>query len=354
MTGLRAISLFSGMGGDSEGIKNSGIELIAYSEKSKLFQESHNLNFPNCKLIGNGDITKTTDEEFSEYTDNINLIFAGFPCQGFSNAGKKLPDDPRNTLFTYFLKATKIIKPDYIIGENVKGLKTRKTETGRYYIDVIEEEFDKIGYDMVHKVIKCNLHGIPQNRQRLILVGIKKTLNKTFNWPAEQENNTNLKDIVKTFTMEGALKIEKEDFDMRDIPDECIIKDMESEDEGYDPHPNLVLLAKKSDPVYIYKGEPYPKRIHFGKRIPVGGEIIDIRKPLNTIICTYARQPRFFVPQQNKNGYYLRCLLPVELQQIQGFPENYKIEGNKKEQIVQIGNAVPPPLITLIIKEMLK
>ena len=154
--------------------------------------------------------------------------------------------------------------------------------------------------------------------------------------------------------MEGVLKIEKEDFDMRDIPDECIIKDMESEDEGYDPHPNLVLLAKKSDPVYIYKGEPYPKRIHFGKRIPVGGEIIDIRKPLNTIICTYARQPRFFVPQQNKNGYYLRCLLPVELQQIQGFPENYKIEGNKKEQIVQIGNAVPPPLITLIIKEMLK
>ena len=74
------------------------------------------------------------------------------------------------------------------------------------------------------------------------------------------------------------------------------------------PHPNLKLLAKAKD--YEYKGDIYPRRIHFGKRIPVGGEIIDIRKPLNTITCTYARQPRFFVPLQNKNGYYLRCLLP--------------------------------------------
>ena len=92
------------------------------------------------------------------------------------------------------------------------------------------------------------------------------------------------------------------------------------------PHPNLKLLAKDKD--YEYKEKIYPRRIHFGKRIPVGGEIIDIRKPLNTIICTYSRQPRFFVPLKNKNGYYLRCLLPDELKQIQGFPTDYKISGD--------------------------
>lgn len=349
---MKAISLFSGMGGDSLGIHNSGIELVAYSEKEKIFQKSHELNFPDCRLLGDGDITKTTDEELLGYKDTINLIFAGFPCQGFSNAGKKLPDDPRNTLFREFLRATRLINPDYIIGENVKGLISRKTEDGRNYIDVIKEEFETLGYNILYKVMKCNLHGIPQNRQRLIIVGIKSTLNKSFNYPIEQENTTHLKNIINTFTMEGALKIEKEDFDMAQIPDECILKDMDNDDNGTDPHPNLTLLAKKSDPVYMYKGTPYPQRIHFGKRIPVGGEIIDIRKPLNTIICTYARQPRFFVPQQNRNGYYLRCLLPYELKQIQGFPPDYKIAGNKKEQIVQIGNAVPPPLIELIISNL--
>ena len=102
-----------------------------------------------------------------------------------------------------------------------------------------------------------------------------------------------------------------------------IIKDMENNETESNPHPYLKELAKKRN--YIYKEVSYPIRLHFGKRIPVGGEVIDIRKPLNTIICTYARQPRFFVPQQNKNGYYLRCLLPDELKQIQGFPKDYKL-----------------------------
>ena len=135
------------------------------------------------------------------------------------------------------------------------------------------------------------------------------------------------------------------------IPDECIIKDMENDDGETNPHPNLKLLLKSKN--YKYNDTIFPTRIHFGKRIPVGGEIIDIRKPINTIICTYARQPRFFIPQQNKNGYYLRCLLPDELKQIQGFPGEFKIAGNKKDKIKQVGNAVPPPLITLIVKQLL-
>ena len=351
---LNAISLFSGMGGDSLGIKHAGLNLIAYSEKESKFCETHNINFSNCTLLGNGDITKTEDNILIEFKNTIDLIFAGFPCQGFSQAGKKLPNDPRNTLFREFLRSTKIIIPKYIIGENVKGLLSRKTDAGELFIDIIQKEFENIGYTIYKKVMKCNLHGIPQNRQRLIIVGIRNDLNQGFEFPEERENTTNLKDIVK-FSMEGALKIEEVDFDMKTIPNECILKDMNNDEieqsiGGKKPHPNLKLLAKDKD--YEYKGDVFPKRIHFGKRIPVGGEIIDIRKPLNTIICTYARQPRFFVPLQNKNGYYLRCLLPDELKQIQGFPPDYKIAGNKSQQIVQIGNAVPPPLITQVIESL--
>ena len=353
---IKAISLFSGMGGDSLGIQSAGLELVAYSEWEKEMIETHELNFPNTILLGDGDITKTTDSEFLKYKDEVDLIFAGFPCQGFSHAGKKLPDDPRNTLFREFLRSTNLIKPKYIIGENVKGLQTRKNVDGNLYIDIIKEEFNKIGYDIYYRVYMCSKLNItvPQNRERLIIVGIRKDLNKEFTFPEENDNKMgNLKEIIQ-FSMKGALKLETEDLDFNydDIPEECILTDMDNIEEENDPHPNLVGLAKKRD--YVRKDKARPHRLHFGRRLDVGGEIIDIRKPINTIICSYAHCPRFFVPLKNKNGNYLRCLLPDELKQIQGFPKDYKLSGNTSKKIKQIGNAVPPPLIKMIIDELIK
>ena len=353
---IQAISLFSGMGGDSLGIVKAGLNLVAYSEWEKEMKETHELNFPNTVLLGGGDITKTTDDEFLDYKGRVNLIFAGFPCQGFSHAGKKLPDDPRNTLFREFLRSTRLIKPKYIIGENVKGLISRKNVDGDLYIDIIKDEFNKIGYDIYYKVYMCSKLniGVPQNRERLIIVGIRSDLNQKFEFPEESDDRIgDLKNIIK-FNMDGALKMEPDylDFDFNDLPKECILTDMDNEEEENKPHPNLVQLAKKRD--YVRKDKARPHRLHFGRRLDVGGEIIDIRKPINTIICSYAHCPRFFVPLKNKNGNYLRCLLPNELKQIQGFPEDYKLSGDTGKQIKQIGNAVPPPLIKMIVDELIK
>ena len=353
-TTMKAISLFSGMGGDSLGIVNAGLDLIAYSEWEKEMKETHELNFPETKLIGCGDITKTTDEDFIKYRNVVDLIFAGFPCQGFSHAGKKLPDDPRNTLFREFLRSTKLINPKYIIGENVKGLLSRKNVDGDLYIDIISDEFSKIGYDIYYKVYMCSKLEIkvPQNRERLIIVGIRKDLKQKFEFP--EENNKKDGDLFRIieFNMTGALKVEPDylDFDFNEIPKECILTDMDNEEEENNPHPNLVQLAKKRD--YVRKDKARPHRLHFGRRLDVGGEIIDIRKPLNTIICSYDHCPRFFVPLKNKKGNFLRCLLPDELKQIQGFPKDYKLSGNVGKQIKQIGNAVPPPLIEMIINSL--
>ena len=354
-TNMKAISLFSGMGGDSLGIIKSGFDLVAYSEWEKEMKETHELNFPDTKLIGSGDITKTTDEEFLEYKDVVDLIFAGFPCQGFSHAGKKLPDDPRNTLFREFLRSTRLINPKYIIGENVKGLRTRKNVDGDLYIDIIKDEFNKIGYDVYYKVFMCSKLdiGVPQNRERLIIVGVRSDLKQEFVFPDENKTkNGDLKNIIE-FNMTGALKIEPDylDFDFSDLPDECVLTDMENDEEENNPHPNLVQLATKRD--YVRKDKQRPHRLHFGRRLDVGGEIIDIRKPINTIICSYAHCPRFFIPLKNKNGNFLRCLLPDELKQIQGFPKDYKLSGNVGKQIKQIGNAVPPPLIELIVNSLI-
>lgn len=412
----KAISLFSGMGGDSLGIEQAGFDVIAFNEINKAAIESHKLNFPNSELIVddtpfeedeeqnddevNSDDSNMSKEEkkkrddankkrkrdidkkkkekeknktniqcipddvFQRYKGDVDLVFAGHPCQGFSNGGKKLPDDPRNTLFREFARVCELVQPKYIIGENVDGLLSRKTSDGENYFDVIKKEFEEIGYNINKKVCHAVKYGVPQLRKRLVYVGIRKDLGKKYEFPEElndgkvidgEANLPNLQDIV-SFDMEGAIKIEKADFDMEnEIPEQCIMKDLTNDDKDDEEniHPYLRLKSKSRN--VEYSGKTHHSLLSFQKRdSPIHCEIIDVRNPSKTIICTYDHQPRLFVPLQNKNGFYLRCLLPDELKQIQGFPANFKIEGNKKDKIKQIGNAVPPPLIKLIVQKLLE
>ena len=364
---MKAISLFSGMGGDTLGIQRSGLTVVAFNEFDKHAVSCHKLNFPSSELIEDTshkkdkdkiNIQMIDDKIFSDYKDNVDLIFAGHPCQGFSNGGKKLPNDPRNTLFREFARVCRLSKPKYIIGENVDGLLSRKTATGENYIDVIVDEFDKIGYNVKYQVCHAVQYGVPQLRKRLVYVGIRKDLNKEFTFPEPLNDGKtdlpNLKNIIK-FSMEGAIKIEPDDFDMTSIPDECIVKDMKNDEEedSDNIHPYLRLKAKTRD--FEYGNKIHENMLSFGKRdSPVHAEVIDIRNPSKTIICTYDHQPRLFVPLQNKNGYFLRPILPDELKQIQSFPADFKLTGSKKEQIKQIGNAAPPLLVEAIVKKILE
>jgi len=98
----KAISLFAGCGGDTLGLEQAGYEVIGFVEFWNKAIETHKLNFPNSEFIGeefNGDITKIPDEFFKRFEGQIDILFAGFPCQGFSHGGKKDPKDPRNKLF---------------------------------------------------------------------------------------------------------------------------------------------------------------------------------------------------------------------------------------------------------------
>ena len=355
-----AISLFSGLGGDSLGLKQSGCKIIAYNELKPLFCKSHDANFPDSELIHEdkvNDISKLKDSTFEKYKDKTDIIFAGFPCQGFSTAGKKKDDDPRNTMFLEFLRATKIINPNIIIGENVKGLLKRTASNGELYIDIIVAEFEKLGYDVIYQVFKCEKYNVPQSRERLIIIGIKK--DNPHGWkpsfPEQSITNPNLIPIIK-YDMTGSIKVNSEWF--KDIPDQCILTDMNDTNvykNNNGAHPYLVSKIVAGDDEKSYNGKDYDYLFSFGKRdSPIHCEIIDIRKPSKTIICTYEHQPRLFVPLRNPSGCYIRMLLPSELKQIQGFPEDYIVCGNVKEQIIQIGNAVPPPLIKAICENIIK
>ena len=346
----KSISLFSGMGGDTLGMEWAGFEVTGYAEFIKTFRASHETNFTDSVLIGkdvNGDVTKITDAEITKHKDKVNLIFAGFSCQSFSSAGERKEDDPRDNLYKEFLRFARIIGPKYVIGENVKGLLTKKKGDVKY-IDLIVSDLEELGYNVEYKVLDCSKYGVPQKRERLFIIG-SKTRVPTF--PDELDDyKPSIVDIVK-YSNKGIYQITKDVFDYTKLDKKYIITDMSDDTQTNDPHPYLKMKCDSKD--VEYDGKTHGNLISFGKRdSPIHCEVVNLLKPTKTIICTYAHQPRFFVLQRNKIGYFLRCFTVDELKQIQGFPLEFSVCGNRKEQIQQIGNAVPPVVVQQIVAKL--
>jgi hypothetical protein len=122
------------------------------------------------------------------------------------------------------------------------------------------------------------------------------------------------------------------------------------------PHPYLLLKKDARGSTYpVPDGRVFPGGLlSFGKRIsPIHAEVMDRSHPSKTIICTYENQPRLYVPQKTIDGIpTIRCLLIDELKQIQGFPVDFRLCGNRKQQIHMIGNAAPPPLVSFIVRSI--
>ena len=346
-----AVSLFSGCGGDTLGLETAGFKVIAFSELKKTFATTHLANFPESKYIQDskgktGDITKIEDAQFHPYRGKTDIIFAGFPCQGFSHAGKKSTTDPRNQLYQQFVRATKEIRPLFIIGENVQGLEKMKSgpaDTDPMMIDCIKAAFETIGYALTHKLQEVTSFGVPQKRKRVVLVGWDTNRIKSFQatkfWTqVAQAGATRVMPTLRSFTtnsMEGAYQIPTAhvpaDFATYSLP-----VSQSSVPTGT-PHP-YVVLKTDSDLLSCKKRD---SAIH--------SEIVDLDAPAKTIICTYAHQPRLLIGLRKPDGTaYARTMTPDELKQIQGFPANYTLNGSTSEKVIQVGNAVPPPMIECV------
>jgi DNA (cytosine-5)-methyltransferase 1 len=334
---MDAISLFAGAGGDTLGLEKSGLNVVAFSENNKDAIQTHLNNFSESVWLGSnvkGDITKIPDSEFQEYHGKIKVIFAGFPCQGFSNAGKKDTNDPRNKMFYEFLRSVRIIQPEWFIGENVPGLLTRKTDDNESnVIDIIQKEFEEIGYSLVYKVYDTSNVGVPQARKRLLIVGNR--LKIPFEMPIFNLDKVGIHTIIEE-SLEGAIECNL------NPPPECIVTLSNNLKVTGTPH--SYLLTKIAD-----------GRISFGKRdSSTHAEVLDLRKPSKTIICAYSFQPRLYICLKNTdNKLYIRCLTKKELAQIQGFPATHQFSGNEASIIKQIGNAVPAKLIEMVMRSML-
>lgn len=325
------------------------------------------------------DTRKTTPVSvynFEVETDNSYIVdnTVVHNCQGFSHAGKKKADDKRNELVYEFARAARIIEPEWIIGENVKGLLARKGKDPaqpadaplRPVIDIIRDLFERTGYKMTYKVIDVTEIGVPQHRKRLIIVGHRGTQYPHMPWsdltPATTPPQTSIRAFLKPH-LKDAMELPAL-YKPAEQGAHYWIATTETAATGT-PHPNLALLVsgtrnpsskeKKDNPSIAAKIVEKDGLISFGVRKGgYHGMVLNPDVACNTIISTYNLCPRLFVGLRNATTgkYWIRCMTPQELGQIQGFPADYAWQGTEKEQIIQIGNAVPPPLGERIVKSL--
>jgi len=363
---MRAISLFSGAGGDTLGLQRAGYTVVAFSEMNAAAVATHLAQFPESVHLqsptGDPKIQNIPDSVFEAYKGQIDVLFAGFPCQGFSHAGKKRSNDARNELVHEFARVARLVQPTWIVGENVKGLLSRKGKDPlpphdmKPVITIVHDLFGRIGYKLSHRVIDATTVGVPQGRKRLIMVGHRDGYPHLPSLPSL--SSSTIRSILAPH-LEGATLFQGtiEGQDARYwIPTTCVGATGQ-------PHPNLLRLAagirnRSSKEIETQPDGPLTivepgGLISFGvRKSGYHGEILDPDAASKTIICAYAVCPRLFVGLYNAatNTRWIRCLTPRELGQIQGFPPAFPWQGNEKEQVTQIGNAVPPALVQHVLE----
>lgn len=300
---LNVLDLFCGCGGMSKGLSDSGMNIIAGIDIWDKAINSYSKNFEHqviCK-----DLTELPPDDFNKLynKDNIeiDLLVGGPPCQGFSIAGKRDIKDPRNSLFIEYIKYLNYYQPKAFIMENVMGILSMKTEKKENVIDIILSELSK-DYNCIVTKLYASDFEVPQNRRRVIIIGINKKLNIEPTKPISilsKENRIPVKDIL----------ISKENVDS-----------------SYYLSEKALLGIKKKKEKSKKNGNGF------------GAQMLNFDKPSYTIPARYWKDGYDALVQYNENE--IRRLTILELKRIQSFPDDYIIEGNKKEIIMQIGNAV--------------
>ena len=189
---LTSIDLFSGCGGLTKGLSMAGIRSILASDIDENCEKTFNRNFPDVPFIRK-DITEITKDEVDNLIGNIvpDIIVGGPPCQGFSLANKrrnKVSDDPRNRLFYGFVKFINWYSPRLFVMENVKGLLSMQNgQVLQTILEVFRQAGNYGGYNVEYRVLLASDYGVPQNRERVIIIGVRNDINIAPSFPEPKQ-----------------------------------------------------------------------------------------------------------------------------------------------------------------------
>ncbi len=311
------LELFAGAGGLAVGLEKAGLKCVALNEIDKWACQTLRKNRPNWNVL-EGDIK---EYDFKKYFNKVDVVTGGFPCQAFSYAGKKLGlADARGTLFYEFARVVNEVNPPICIGENVRGLLSHDNgKTLKGMISILDE----IGYHVVPvQVLKAINYKVPQKRERLILVGIRKDIHINYEYPKPYTKIYNLKDALK----KGEL------FDTN-VPKSPGVKYPQSKKAILDMVP----------PKGYWRDLPLDIQKEFmGGSFYLGGGKTGIARrigwdePCLTLTCSPAQKQTERCHPEETRPFTVR-----EYARIQTFPDDWHFEGSLAQQYKQIGNAVP-------------
>ena len=313
---IKVASLFCGCGGSDLGLlggfeylnkqyKRLNYEIVYALDFDKHAVETYNLNFEHKAICE--DITTASFDNLPE----IDLMIGGFPCQSFSTVNPtKDTNDDRANLYKQIVRFLTEKRPKYFICENVKGLLTLQKGA---IIKKIVEEFKSVGYEVKYQLIKAVEFGIPQRRERVIIVGIRNDLKYNYTFPdpiCSEENATPLKAVI----------------------------------------PELAIKEQK-----YYFSERAVQGVKNAKNNMKRGLGQDLEGPCLTITAHLAktsmnsRDPILLV-DPSKELY--RRFTPREAARIQSFPDTFKLNKSEPKSYKQIGNAIPPVMMWYIAREL--
>ena len=347
------VDLFAGVGGLSYGFSIlPQFNIIAANEIEKDISVAYKLNHPDVKMI-NCDINDLTEEFLNETLDGkkIDVVVGGPPCQSYSTLGKRQMDDRAN-LFLQYKRILKILKPTAFVFENVLGILSM--DKGNLFRQ-IESEFKDLGYNLKSRVLDAVDFGVPQHRERVILVGFKGENNFVFPEPTHGEG---LKPYV---TLKDAIG---------DLPE---LKSGESKKNYKDEATNDFLRFVRKNSSDIVEEHCSPKNgehlIKIMETLKEGQSKNDLPEDIrpksgygNTYAKLWWERPSTTITRNFACPSSSRCIHPRDSRamsiregaRLQSFPDDYKFYGSDGMKRLEIGNAVPPLLSMVIAKQMLE
>lgn len=350
---MDAIDLFSGCGGLSLGFMKAGYTIKKAVEYDPPIANTYKLNHPEVEMIV--DDIRNIDITSVFKNGDADIIIGGPPCQGFSMAGARIRhgfiDDPRNYLFKYYFNVVKEVRPKVFVMENVKGMQTM--QKGKIFEEILSifadsDAMEGSPYYLFHRVIKAVDFGIPQKRERLIIIGttIPNVLFDDLWEEAKKEIEDEYPgyfDRVTVWDAIGNLPAASQDGMIENpTPVTNYQRYLSCNNRVISNHKQSNHSAKVVERMrQIGNGQNYTelqetiKSVHSGS---YGRLCWDEAAPTITTRFDTPAGGRFTHPVEN------RTLSPREAARIQSFPDDFIFYGAKREIGRQIGNAVPPKI----------
>ncbi len=304
---IKVVELFAGTGGLALGLEKAGLDTVELVEIDRFCCETLKRNRPGWNII-NKDVREV---DFTKYRGRVEVVTGGFPCQAFSYAGKKLGfEDTRGTLFYEFARCVNEIKPVLFLAENVRGLISH--DNGRTLAAIISI-FKDLGYNIQYKLLNAVNYGVPQKRERVVIVGTKEGIN--FKYPEKEK---------KIITLREALK---------GVP--------KSDGQQYSNSKRKVLELVPPGGCWRNLPDAIQKE-YMGKSFYSGGgrtgmaRRISWEEPCLTLTCSPSQKQTERCHPDETRPFTVR-----EYARIQTFPDDWEFVGGIGEKYKQIGNAVP-------------